>query len=193
MPDQFGTVVVALDFDGSLVEAHTQPLRWRAGAKEFILGAAGAGVKLWLFSCRNTPACILLHPAPMDVEEFWRSGRVQDDVEYSWSLFAEMRAFLELEGVWALLEPWTRPGKPIADVYADDLSEPPDWYRLAGEIGIPLVHAEQRGHTALGTPIPGPTASPVGDVVASANVVSAVAVPAGPGAPAAATGNDLGP
>lgn len=167
-------LVAALDFDGSLVEAHSQPLRWRPRAKDFILGAAAAGVKLIVHSCRNTVACILDRELPGDVDAFWRFGQAPGDVEYSWALADEMRAFLEVEGVWSLVELWTAPGKPIADMYPDDLSERPDWLALAGELGIGLPHADEGRAEAVGgqgiivATVPAPGAvSPATDAPAS--------------------------
>lgn len=152
-------MILGIDFDGTLVEHNVRPLRWRRGAREFLVAAItatqqGAGNKIWLHSCRCSPMCVLLDPAPADAEEFWRSGRVNPDVEYSWSLFNEMRAFLIAEGVWWGVELWQRPGKPICDHYIDDLSDRPDWLVLAAELGVRLMHAEQRGTSPLGAPIP---------------------------------------
>src|SRR5215831_4146274 len=130
MPAADGTIWIALDFDGSLVEANVMPLRWRPRAKEFILGAYAAGVRMWLYSCRCAVACGLPTAAPWDADDFWRSGRVPADIEMAWQLYEEMRAFLEAEGVWSLMTPWTLPGKPLCDIFADDKAEPPDWSRL---------------------------------------------------------------
>jgi hypothetical protein len=149
-------VVLALDFDGTLVEAHSKPLRWRPRAKDFLLACAGAGVRLWLHSCRCAAAVALDRSLPGDAEAFWRFGRVPDDLEYSWSIFNEMRAFLEAEGVWGLLQPWTLPGKPIADLYPDDLGERPDWLALAGELGLALGHADEGRDRQVVPPGPAP-------------------------------------
>lgn len=135
-------LTLALDFDGSLVEAHSKPLRWRPRAKDFVLACAAAGMKLWVHSCRCAPACILDRELPGEPEAFWRFGQVPPDVEYSWALAEEMRVFLESEGVWPLVQLWTSPGKPIADIYPDDLSERPDWLALAGELGVALQVVE---------------------------------------------------
>ena len=159
MPATDGTISVCLDFDGSLVEKDVAPLRWRPKAKEFVVGAAAAGLKLWLYSCRCTAAPNLPDLNPWDADDFWRTGRVNPDVEKSWALYDEMRAFLEIEGVWGLVTPWTSPGKPFADVYADDKAETPDWYRLAGELGVRLAHAYPVGDPAHVQPGPRP---PVG-------------------------------
>jgi hypothetical protein len=165
------TLTLALDFDGSLVESHSKPLRWRPRAKDFILAASASGATLWLHSCRCASAVALDMEMPGDPEAFWRFGRVPEDLEYSWGLFEEMRAFLEAEGVWGLMQPWTRPGKPIADMYPDDLGERPDWLALAGELGLSLPYAQQGGDrqvvtegiaapVAVVSPSPVPAASP---------------------------------
>jgi hypothetical protein len=143
MPGPDGVLSVALDFDGSLVELHETPLRWRHGAKEFILGASAAGIRLWLHSCRCAP--VGLRELPGDADDFWRAGRVPADVETTWRLREEMDAFLRVEGVLGLLQPWESPGKPIADFYPDDRSERPNWIVLAGELGVRLVHGVQPG------------------------------------------------
>lgn len=141
MPAADGTISLALDFDGSLVEKDVSPLRWRPRAREFVIGAAAAGYKLWILSCRCTPAGSLVDANPWDADDFWRTGRAPADIERSWELLEEMRRFLEAEGVWDLVQLWTLPGKPFADVYADDKAEPPDWYRLGGELGVNFGHA----------------------------------------------------
>lgn len=138
MPAPDGTVSLALDLDGTLVEKDVTPLRWRPKAREFVVAAAAAGYRLWLTSCRCAPACVLVDAEPWDADDFWRSGRASSDVEKSWALFEEMRAFLVAEGVWHLMTPWTAPGKPMADAFVDDRAELPDWRRLALELGISL-------------------------------------------------------
>lgn len=141
MPASDGTISLALDLDGSLVEKDVTPLRWRPKAKEFVLAASAAGFKLWLYSCRCAIACVLVDAEPWDADDFWRSGRASPDVEKSLELFEEMRSFLVAEGVWHLMTAWTAPGKPFADFICDDRSELPDWGRLAQELGLPLGHA----------------------------------------------------
>ncbi len=175
-----GTSSVALDFDGSLVEDHVLPLRWRRGAKEFVVAAAAAGVRMWVHSCRCAVACNLSTVSPWDAEEFWRSGRVAADIETSWAHFEEMRVFLEVEGVWAFLTPWTLPGKPFADLYVDDKAELPDWYRLAGELGVRLGHAIQGGPgTIVPERRPGPAGSGGAPGSASAGGADSAAPPGG--------------
>lgn len=177
-------IVVALDFDGSLVEDQRRPLAWRGRAKDFILACSAAGVRMWLYSCRCTNAEAMERELPGDAEGFWRYGRVPADLEYGWTLYEEMRAFLVAEGVWELMTPWTSPGKPIATMYPDDRGERPDWLALSGELGLTLGHADEAGARALGpqgipTPGgPGPVSVP----------------PPGPAGPAAATepGDDVG-
>lgn len=186
-------LTLALDFDGSLVVAHSQPLQWRPRAKDFLVAAAGAGIKLWLHSCRCQVAVALDKELPGDPEGFWRFGRVPEDVEYSWGLYEEMRAFLEAEGVWGLLQPWTQPGKPIADMYPDDLGERPDWLALSGELGLALGHAVQGGASqvvpdGLASPAvvqPGPIAAsgpspPAGPAPTSTGGAGVVVAPIGP-------------
>lgn len=148
MPAPDGTISLAIDFDGTLVEKDVQPLRWRPKAKEFVIGAAAAGFRQWLWSCRCASAANLVDSTPWDAEDFWRSGRVSADVAEGWRLYAEMRDFLEAEGVWALLQPWTLPGKPQCDAYIDDKGEAPDMYRLARELGVPLANAHPGGSEA---------------------------------------------
>lgn len=148
MPASDGTVSLAIDFDGTLVEKDVAPLVWRPKAKEFLLGATGQGYKLWLLSCRCAPACNLPDSNPWDADDFWRAGRVNPEIEKSWQLYAEMRDFLTREGVWTLVTPWTMPGKPYADFIIDDKSELPDFYRLAGELGVRLANAYPVGDPA---------------------------------------------
>lgn len=193
-PEPIFTVpVLALDFDGSLVEAHSKPLAWRPRAKDFLLACAAGGVRLWLHSCRCAVAVALDKELPGDPEGFWRYGRVPEDLEYSWGLYEEMRAFLEMEGVWGLLQPWTLPGKPIADLYPDDLGERPDWLALAGELGVALGHADEGG---TGQVVPQGLTSPIAIPVLSAAVPAATAgadpAPAGYGLDAPPDG-DLRP
>lgn len=174
-----GTVLtLAVDFDGTLVEHDVMPLRWRPGAKAFLLGAAAAGAKIWLHSCRAAAACIFDRVMPGDADEFWRSGRVQEDVAISWRLLSEMRAFLEAEGVWGLVQVWALPGKPIAWHYIDDLAELPDWPRIAAELGVQLpvvnsTHADQRGATPL-VPAPGIPSGPIASAGAAGPSVAPV-------------------
>jgi len=160
---------VALDFDGSLVEDHQQPLRWRPGAREFIIAAASSGVRLYVHSCRCT--LVGYEEMPGDAEEFYRSGRVPGQVSYSWGLKEEMVAFLEAEGVRQLVQLWDAPGKPIAEVYADDRAEQPDWFVLAAELGVRLPNGSQ-----------GP--SPVGSEAVAAGVGGRSPSPAAIGPPA---------
>lgn len=139
MPSPDGVLSVALDFDGSLVEGDPGgPLRWRRSAREFIVAAAGAGIRLYLHSCRCVPVGV--RELPGDADEFWRTGRVPADAETSWALREQMEAFLRAEGVRHLVEPWDAPGKPLADFYPDDKGERPDWVVLAGELGVRLAY-----------------------------------------------------
>lgn len=191
MPGPDGVLTVACDFDGSLVEPHSKPLVWRGRAKDFILACAAAGIRLWLHSCRCQVAVALEMELPGDAEGFWRYGRVPEDVEYSWGLYEEMRAFLEAEGVWGLLTPWTSPGKPIADLYADDLAERPDWLALAGELGLALQHAQQGGDRPVvtqGVAPPGDGAAGLGSIPAEPAGGPAAGAP-GPGVVVAPVGD----
>lgn len=155
MPGPDGLLTVAIDFDGSMVEDHQQPLRWRPGAREFILAASASGIRLVVHSCRCT--LVGYQDMPGDAEEFYRSGRVPGQVEYSWGLREEMNAFLEAEGVRQLVQIWEAPGKPIAEIYADDRSEQPDWFVLAAELGVRLPNGLQ------GPPPVGPAPVPPGN------------------------------
>jgi hypothetical protein len=177
MPGPTGTIAVALDFDGSLVDHMTFPIQWRPRAKDFIVSAAAAGIKLYLHSCRCAPSAVLEAELPWEVENFWRNGLVPEQVRESWRLFEEMRAFLEMEGVWHLVEPWTRPGKPIADLYPDDLGERPDWAVLAGELGVTLTHVVETDGRRYQGAGPGP-APKVGGPAAAPGPSSGTAGPA---------------
>lgn len=116
-------LVAAIDFDGTLVRRGGPPLRWRRGAKEALRRMVAAGHRLILHSCRCNP--------PQDEEDAKR--------------YEEMIAFLQAEGALVLFaEVWQSPGKPIADVYIDDRAEPPEWFALAGEFGLPLEHGISR-------------------------------------------------
>ena len=179
MPDPSGILRLALDFDGSLVEEHVRPLRWRRGAREFVVAAREAGIHLLVHSCR----CILVgyEEMPGDAEEFYRSGRAPEPVLFSWGLHEEMRSFLEAEGVWPLVELWTSPGKPICDVYADDRSEQPDWLVLAAELGVRLTHVGLREPAPLGAPPVSPSAG--GGGLGAGPFTSAPSSPAPPASP----------
>jgi hypothetical protein len=137
-------ITIAVDFDGTLVELEA-PLRWRPHAKEFVLGAAAAGAQIWLHSRRCAPGA-----DSAGEEDFWRTGAAPAELVHGWGLYAEMRAFLELEGVWDLLLPWTLPGKPDAQLFYDDRAEPPDWLVAAAELGVTLVHADARAASPVG-------------------------------------------
>jgi hypothetical protein len=125
-------MVLSVDFDGSLVSDN--PLRWQPGAYEAITRLAAAGNTLILHSSRNAP----LDPqdpddARRDAELYYASGRVNDDVLEQWRRFDDMRAFLKEAQVWQLFTVWQSPGKPHADVYIDDLAEPPKWSSIVRE------------------------------------------------------------
>jgi hypothetical protein len=168
VPGPDGVIAGALDFDGSLVEEHVLPFRWRAGAREFVVAAAAAGLRLVLYSCRTMPVSV--RELPGDADEFWRAGRVPADAEKSWALREEMVAFLKAEGVWGCFLPWEEPGKPLVDWFADDRFEKPDWIVLAGELGVRLVHGDRSPEPpTLGErPVPLP-----GTVIAAAGAAGA--------------------
>lgn len=178
---QGSPIVLALDFDGTLVE-DGDPLRWRRGAKEFVFAASAAGIELVLHSCRC--ALVAYNDMPGDAEEFYRSGRVPDQVTYSWNLREAMVQFLEREGVRELLRVWDRPGKPWADMYVDDKAELPDWLALADELGVRLTNAGPREPAPMG-PAPIPPGSRGGPPAGAA--VSA----AGPPVAASSPGNGV--
>ena len=46
IPQQYRRVTLAIDFDGTLVEANVQPLRWRSNAREFVVAAARSGIQI---------------------------------------------------------------------------------------------------------------------------------------------------
>lgn len=175
------TITLSIDFDGTLVEGD-EPLRWRRGAREFVVAASEAGIELILHSCRCQ--IVWYTEMPGDAAEFYRSGRVPEQVTYSWDLRAKMLAFLEAEGVRELFQIWDRPGKPGADMYVDDKAELPDWLALADELGVRLTNVGLREPAPMGSaPVPpfgsggGPAACP--PVVAAG--APAGAAPAGDG------------
>ena len=143
MASSLGAILtLAVDFDGTLVELqqppYDQPLRWRPWAREFLLGARAAGVRIWVHTCRANPTAEFLGVFPGDTEEFWRSGMLPAPVEHHWALFDRMRTFLQAEGVWDFVEIWDSPGKPICDRYVEDRASDPIWPRVAAEFGVAL-------------------------------------------------------
>lgn len=171
-----GTATIAVDFDGTLVQNGVEPLAWRPNAKAFLVGAAAAGVQVWLHTCRATPST----DAPESEEAFWRTGEVPPMLAEDWRRFEEMRGFLEREGVYGLVMVWAAPGKPLADRYYDDRAERPDWLAAAAELGVTLGHADGRTAPQMGQPPGGP---------APAAAVVAAPVPVD-GDPAGAPGGD---
>lgn len=125
-------------------------MKWRRGAREFVVGAAQSGVRVWIHSCRCAP--VGLRDEPADEEEFWRSGAVAGDLAATWALRREMVDFLAAEGVLPLVELWEAPGKPLADRYVDDRLAPPDWVVVAAELGVRLEHG-RGGHREMGLPV----------------------------------------
>jgi hypothetical protein len=119
---------LGIDFDKTLADG--PPLRLRAGAADALRAFKAAGHHLTLHSARSTPD----GAAPVLEDEagrFWQFGEVPSRTRFQWDLFGEMRAFLKTAGVWELFdEIWASPGKPLADVFIDDLSVQPDWALL---------------------------------------------------------------
>jgi len=173
---------VAIDFDGTLVDSDMGVLRWRPGALEFLIAAPASGIRLRLHSCRCSAADNLAQSmtAEIDALTFWRTGQPPTQVLVSWMLYEEMRTFLAVAGVLQLLEIWTGPGKPLADIYVDDRAEKPDWLALAQELGVALIHGEQGRN------------SPVVGIAAAAAGASAPASASTPGAGPIATGAPAG-
>ncbi len=121
-------LVVGLDFDGTLVE-EGEPLRWRPRGRDLVLALISAGHTLVLHTGRSTALQGVgsRAGARQEADETWRTGKVPTDVESQWRRFADMRAFLQREGVWgAFAEVWQRAGKPHCDVYVDDRALLPD-------------------------------------------------------------------
>lgn len=135
-------LILALDFDGTLVEEAPPPLRWRPLAKEGIQSLKRAGHFLVLFSGRLTPryeACAT-PAARAEADEFWRTGTLPPDVEEQWRRCAEMREFLVRERVWELFDAvWQNPGKPPCDKFLDNKAEYPNWVEIAAFLGVPLL------------------------------------------------------
>lgn len=116
---------IAIDFDETLVEG--APPRLKAGALEALALAKRAGHYLILHSCRAT---VTGHSPILEDEasRFWQDGTVPGPVRFQWDLFDEMRRVLKAAGALQLFdEIWQSPGKPLADLYLDDLAELPDW------------------------------------------------------------------
>lgn len=67
--------------------------------------------------------------------EFFRTGRPPRGAVGRWDRQAEMRNFLQMAGVAHVLEEWTGPGKPHADVFLDDRAEVPDWQEVRESFG----------------------------------------------------------
>lgn len=134
MPDDEGLVTVALDFDETAAEG--EPLQWRRGALDLILGAGNAGVRIVVHSCRSTAHVEAFGGGPAEVEEFQRTGSVPEGIRRGWGMRAEMLQFLEAEGALSLVEIWEGPGKPLADHYADNKAQGADLVLLCAELGI---------------------------------------------------------
>ena len=124
---------LGIDFDKTLAEG--PPLRLRPGAAEAMRAFKSAGHHLTLHSARCTPD----GAAPFLEDEagrFWQYGEVPGRTRFQWDLFDEMRAFLKSVGIWELFDDvWTSPGKPLVDVFVEDLSVLPDWAVLKRQFG----------------------------------------------------------
>lgn len=131
-------LVLALDFDHTLVDPVPPPIHWRPYAKETVFALKRAGHHLVLFSARLTPRYELCATpaARAEADEFWRTGNLPPDVDEQWQRCAEMREFLIREQAWDLFDAvWQNPGKPPADRFVDDKFEEPNWldiWRLCG-------------------------------------------------------------
>jgi len=169
-----GWYAAAVDFDGTLVEKDAAPLRWRPGAREFLLGAVAAGVPVVIHTCRATPC----PGEPGAGDAYAETGAVDPDALEQWALLDEMRAFLRAEGVWGLVPVWEGPGKPRADRFVDDRAEFPSFVALAAELGVQLPHEPGRPQ-ALGLPGPQAGGDPGGGP-SPAGAVPLLAAPAGP-------------
>lgn len=125
---------IAVDFDGTVVE-DARPLRWKAGAREFLVAAKSMGHTLILHSCRATPPRDDSN-ADTEASEFYSTGKAPDRVLATWRLFDEMRTFLRSQGMmdkFAFI--WQMPGKPNADLFIDDKAEEPDFRSLIQQVG----------------------------------------------------------
>jgi hypothetical protein len=116
---------IAIDCDKTICDG--PPMRLRPGAAEAVRAFKVAGHHLTLHSARSTPdgAAPVLED---EASRFWQYGEVPGRTRYQWQLFEEMRDFLKSAGLWKLFDDvWTSPGKPLADVFIDDLYHAPDW------------------------------------------------------------------
>ena len=124
---------LAIDCDKTLCDG--PPLCLRAGAAEALVAFKTAGHHLTLHSARSTPD----GAAPVLEDEagrFWQYGEVPARTRFQWGLFEEMRAFLKSVGIWELFDDvWTSPGKPLVDIFVEDLSVLPDWAVLKRQFG----------------------------------------------------------
>lgn len=124
---------LAIDCDKTLCDG--PPLRLRSGAVDALRAFKAAGHHLTLHSARSTPD----GAAPVLEDEagrFWQYGEIPARTLFQWNLFDEMRTFLKANGIWEMFdEIWSSPGKPLADVFIDDLSVPPDWGILKRQFG----------------------------------------------------------
>jgi hypothetical protein len=136
------SLVLAIDFDGTLVEENPPPMHWLPYAKESLYSLKRAGHTLVLYSARLTPRYELA-PTPsarMEAAEFWRTGNLPTDVTEQWDRCVQMRTFLMREHVWDVFDAvWQNPGKPPADKFIDDRFEDPNWVDIYRYLGVPLV------------------------------------------------------
>lgn len=110
-------MIICVDFDGTLVERTSGELQLRPGADRALKQLAGKN-ELILHSCRLTRPNESSFGRPID----------DTDWELYFGGYLEMRRFLEQHGLWKLFDRvWEQPGKPVADLYVDDLASKPDW------------------------------------------------------------------
>ena len=127
------TFRIAVDYDNSMVDAHTgRPFE---GVRECLEDMRRAGVHLTLHSARatmdgNGPVL------PDEAARFWQFGEVPVRAKVQWDLFDQMRANLRALGMWNLFDDvWQSPGKPLCDRFIEDRAELPDWTRLRLQYG----------------------------------------------------------
>jgi hypothetical protein len=119
-------MTVAVDFDGTLSKGGQLLQEALTGVREL----HASGVRLILWSCRCNP-CDDAPTLPDEEQRFYSYGEVPDRVRAQWDWFNEMRTALKAAGVWDLFSiVWQAPGKPVADIYVDDLAEAPRWPAL---------------------------------------------------------------
>jgi len=127
-------MIVAVDFDGTIVEEGSSPLKVRDGAVTALRRLASAGHRLILHTCRLTDP-----DAAADAEG--RSYADAAEQAEGRAREAEMLTFLAETGLDRILVPWRGRGKPPADLYVDDralqgrIGRPTGWRDLAAMLG----------------------------------------------------------